>query len=103
MPRAALPVAAPSRFGHRAERVSWPAPVPQDGEAPVQKIKLRHGDVLVVDTLEGNVRLSALRRFLAEGFQAHLYSNPLLHEVFRFKPRYEAADRLTALEKRMFR
>ena len=42
--------------------------------APVstQKIKLRHGDMLVVETLPATVRLNALRRFLAEGFQAHL-------------------------------
>lgn len=37
-----------------------------------QKIKLRHGDVLVVESLPATVRLNALRRFLAEGFQAHL-------------------------------
>lgn len=29
--------------------------------------------------------------------------NPLLHEVFNFHPRQEAADRLTALEKRLYR
>ena len=39
---------------------------------PESRIKLRHGDVLVVDSLAGMVQLAALRRTLAEGFQAHL-------------------------------
>jgi hypothetical protein len=41
----------------------------QDGRIPEQKIKLRHGDTLVVDTLEGNVMMNYLKRFLAGGFQ----------------------------------
>ncbi len=44
----------------------------QAGSVPTQKIKLRHGDVLVVDSLPATVRLNGLRRFLAEGFQTHL-------------------------------
>lgn len=48
---------------------------------PESKIKLRGGDVLVVDSLPGNVQLNALRRFLAEGFQTHLQYNTLLHQV----------------------
>uniref|UniRef100_A0A1D1ZUG1 Interferon-related developmental regulator N-terminal domain-containing protein n=1 Tax=Auxenochlorella protothecoides TaxID=3075 RepID=A0A1D1ZUG1_AUXPR len=70
---------------------------------PTQKIKLRHGDVLLVNSLTAVLRLNAFRRFLAEGFQAHMQDNPLLHEVFNFHPRQEAADRLTALEKRLYR
>lgn len=70
---------------------------------PSQKIKLRHGDILVVDTLPSTVRLNAFRRFLAEGFQVHLQENTLLHEVFGFQPREERAERLSAHEKRMYR
>ena len=44
----------------------------QEGTVPDTRIKLRHGDVLVVDSLAGAVQLSAMRRTLAEGFQAHL-------------------------------
>ena len=45
------------------------------------RIKLRCGDILVVDTARGAMQLAALRRFLAEGFQAHLQHNTLLHQV----------------------
>ena len=36
------------------------------------KVRLANGDVLTVDSLAGLVQLNAIRRFLAEGFQAHL-------------------------------
>ncbi len=51
----------------------------------------------------GTVQLNALRRFLAEGFQIHLQQNPLLHQIFDFEPRQERAERLTPLEKKMYR
>ncbi|GAB4824115.1 hypothetical protein N2152v2_011161 [Parachlorella kessleri] len=73
------------------------------GSVPTQKIKLRHGDVLVVDSLPATVRLNGLRRFLAEGFQTHLQDNTLLHQVFNFSPRNERPEKLSAWEKRMFR
>ena len=72
----------------------------EGGPAPVQKVKLRHGDMLVVDTLTGNVQLNAFREFLGEGFQTHLLQNPFLHDVFEFSPSAEPADRLSAVEKR---
>ena len=37
-----------------------------------RKLKLRHGDVLIVEDLTGVLQLDLLRQFLAEGFQAHL-------------------------------
>lgn len=67
------------------------------------KIKLQHGDSLVVDTLVGTIQLNSLRRLLAEGFQAHLQSNPLLHQIFEFEPREERPEKLSPLEKRMYR
>lgn len=75
----------------------------QDGAGAPTKIKLRHGDTLIVNTLVGTVQLNALRRFLAEGFQIHLQQNPLLHQIFNFQPREERAERLTALEKKLYR
>ncbi len=75
----------------------------QDGTVAQTKIKLRHGDTLVINTLVGTVQLNALRRFLAEGFQIHLQQNPLLHQIFAFEPREERAERLTPLEKKMYR
>lgn len=75
----------------------------EGGEAPEQKVKLRHGDVLMVDTLVGNVQLNAFRSFLGEGFQVHLLQNSLLHQVFNFRPTLEQPERLSALEKRMYR
>jgi hypothetical protein len=48
----------------------------QEGTVPDTRLKLRHGDVLVVDSLAGAVQLSAMRRTLAEGFQAHLQVGP---------------------------
>lgn len=41
--------------------------------------------------------------YLADAFQSHLQSNELLHEVFRFSPAEEPEERLTPLEKRLFR
>ena len=70
---------------------------------PQTKIKLQHGDSLIISTLSGTLQLNALRRFLAEGFQTHLQHNPLLHQIFGFEPRAEKRDRLTPLEKRMYR
>ncbi|KAK9823814.1 hypothetical protein WJX72_005686 [[Myrmecia] bisecta] len=75
----------------------------EDGAVAETKIKLRHGDTLVVDTLAATVQLNALRRYLAEGFQIHLQENPLLHQIFGFEPREQRAERLTPLEKRMYR
>ena len=43
------------------------------------------------------------RAYLAEAFQSHLQSNELLHEVFRFQPSGEPEERLTPIEKRLFR
>lgn len=53
----------------------------QDGQVAETRIKLRAGDTVVIDTVAGNVQLNALRRFLNEGFQAHLQTNELLHQV----------------------
>lgn len=75
----------------------------QDGDVAPTKIKLRHGDTLLVNTLVGTVQLNALRRFLAEGFQIHLQQNPLMHQIFNFEPREERAERLTPLEKKLYR
>jgi hypothetical protein len=77
--------------------------VVQGGESPTQKVKLRHGEELRVDTMADNVRLDAFRSLLGDGFQAHLQANTLLHCVFEFSPRSEPQDKLTAIEKRMFR
>ncbi len=54
----------------------------QSGTVAESRIKLRCGDVLVVDSARGAMQLAALRRFLAEGFQVHLQHNTLLHQVF---------------------
>jgi hypothetical protein len=45
------------------------AAVAQGGRVPEQKIKLRHGDTLLIDTMEGNTMMNWLKRFLAGGFQ----------------------------------
>lgn len=74
-----------------------------DGDVPTVKIKLRYGDVLVIDTLAGHVQLAALKQHLADGFQVHLLRNPLLHEIFEFEPTAEPPERMSALEKRMYR
>lgn len=47
----------------------------EGGDVPTQKIKLRHGDVLVIDALVPSIQLNAFRRFLAEGFQAHMQAS----------------------------
>ena len=55
--------------------------MPQGGGSAESRVKLRHGDLLVVDSVAGTCQLGALRRFLGEGFQAHLQHNPLLHQA----------------------
>mmetsp|Transcript_33375 Transcript_33375/g.84567 ORF Transcript_33375/g.84567 Transcript_33375/m.84567 type:complete len:447 (-) Transcript_33375:563-1903(-) len=77
--------------------------VVEDGCAAVTKVKLQHGDVLVVDTVRGGVMLGAFRRALGGGFQLHLQHNGLLHDVFEFTPSSTRPERLTALEKRAFK
>eukprot|EP00798_Chlamydomonas_sp_ICE-L_P008324 gene8324-1598_t len=64
---------------------------------------VKYGDVLTVDTLEGSVTLGAFKSFLAGGFQVHLQRNPLLHTVFQFEPLGGQPDRMSDLEKRMFK
>lgn len=122
----------------------------QGTHVPEQKVKLRHGDQLLVNGLPDNIRLDYLRcgwkeagkaiarcrqhglriggcpgsacwpralhwahptlpchptrsAYLGEAFQAHLQSNELLHQVFQFQPAYEPEERLTPLEKRLFK
>lgn len=41
----------------------------QDGHVPEQKIKLRHGDTLIINTMEGNTMINFFKRFIAGGFQ----------------------------------
>eukprot|EP00879_Flechtneria_rotunda_P005858 GHRR01006164.1.p1 GENE.GHRR01006164.1~~GHRR01006164.1.p1 ORF type:complete len:310 (+),score=131.66 GHRR01006164.1:1275-2204(+) len=75
----------------------------EDGYVPEQKIKLRHGDVLIINTLEGNCTMNFLRRFLAGGFQVHLQGNSMLHSIFGFTPLEARPEKLTAQEKRYYR
>ena len=80
-----------------------PASALQSHSTPTTKVKLRHGDLLLVDTLPATIQLNAFRNLLADGFQAHLQHNALLHQVFNFQPREEPAERLTPEEKRLYR
>lgn len=75
----------------------------EEGSVKPEKIKLRHCDVLTVDTLAGKVALDALKRLLGSGLQVHLQFNPLLHCILGFSPATEAPARLSALEKRHLR
>ena len=80
-----------------------PAAALQSQSTPTTKVKLRHGDMLIVDTLPTTIQLNAFRNLLADGFQAHLQNNALLHQIFNFQPREEPAERLTPEEKRLYR
>lgn len=75
----------------------------ETGEVRAQKVKLQHGDCLVVDTMEGVLQLNYLRGFLAGGFHAHMQANPLLHSVFNFAPLTERAERMSAADKRAYK
>ncbi|KAF8064543.1 PSL5 [Scenedesmus sp. PABB004] len=77
--------------------------VMEDGHVPSQKIKLRHGDTLLINTMEGHVMMNFFRRFIAGGFQVHLQGNPFLHQVFGFSPLEARQERLSAQEKRWLR
>jgi len=75
----------------------------EDGHVKAEKITLKFGNTLCVDTLAGKVALAAFKRLLAGGLQHHLLVNPLLHAVFAFSPSSEAPERMSALEKRHLR
>jgi len=65
-----------------------------------EKIKLKHGDVLLLDTQSSRVAAAVFKSVLAQGFQVHMQSNDLLHQVFDFVPRQEKIQ-LSQLEKKM--
>lgn len=75
----------------------------EGGAIPVVKVKLQHGDLLVIDSLTGVIDINFFKRYLAGGFQVHLQHNQLLHDVFQFSPLVNKPDKLTALEKRAFK
>lgn len=77
--------------------------VKQDGASHETKIKLQHGDVLVVDDLSSLIHLNFIRTLLAEGFQAHIQRNSLLHQIFNYAPRIAPEDKLSKQEKRMYK
>eukprot|EP00775_Hariotina_reticulata_P006732 gene6732-6952_t len=77
--------------------------VMEDGHVPEQRIKLRHGDTLIINTMEGNTMINYFKRFLAVGFQVHLQCNPLLHAIFGFTPLDARPERMSAQEKRLFK
>ena len=64
------------------------------------KIKLKHGDVLVLDTQSLRVTAQVFKSLLAQGFQVHMQNNDLLHQIFNFVPRQEKIH-LSQLEKKM--
>eukprot|EP00244_Chara_vulgaris_P010413 TRINITY_DN4791_c0_g1_i3.p1 TRINITY_DN4791_c0_g1~~TRINITY_DN4791_c0_g1_i3.p1 ORF type:complete len:459 (+),score=80.70 TRINITY_DN4791_c0_g1_i3:709-2085(+) len=74
----------------------------EDGVCAETKLKLRHGDVLTINTWIQTIQLNALRRFLAEGFQRHLQDNELLHQIFDYSPRTELPMRRSTVEKRLY-
>jgi hypothetical protein len=53
------------------------------------------GASIVIDTWRDKKRLAALRKVLQGGFQTHLVSNELLHQLFSFDP-VEVRDVLCA-------
>ncbi|GMH43105.1 hypothetical protein BSKO_11027 [Bryopsis sp. KO-2023] len=73
----------------------------EDGVLQETKIKLRHGDVLVIDDLAQLIQLNFIRTMLAEGFQTHIQANELLHQIFNYSPRSSAPEKLNKREKRM--
>ena len=64
------------------------------------KLKLKHGDVLHLETHSSRVAAGVFKSVLAAGFQVHMQTNDLLHQIFDFEPRQEKI-RLTQLEKKM--
>ncbi|KAJ7284270.1 hypothetical protein O6H91_06G084000 [Diphasiastrum complanatum] len=74
----------------------------QGGGCAETCIKLRHGDILRVDTWEKTLQLHALRKVLAEGFQIHMQENNLLHDIFNFIPRQGKHHSRSAKEKRLY-
>ncbi len=72
----------------------------EGGGGASEKIKLKHGDVLVLDTQSSRVAAAVFKSTLTQGFQVHMQTNDLLHQVFNFFPRQEKIQ-LSQLEKKM--
>ena len=64
---------------------------------------MAHGTEWPSPLLPPSSAVPCCRAYLADAFQSHLQSNELLHEVFRFQPSGEPEERLTPIEKRLFR
>eukprot|EP00216_Chloropicon_sp_CCMP2111_P006785 CAMPEP_0198239786 /NCGR_PEP_ID=MMETSP1446-20131203/5088_1 /TAXON_ID=1461542 ORGANISM="Unidentified sp, Strain CCMP2111" /NCGR_SAMPLE_ID=MMETSP1446 /ASSEMBLY_ACC=CAM_ASM_001112 /LENGTH=452 /DNA_ID=CAMNT_0043922423 /DNA_START=112 /DNA_END=1470 /DNA_ORIENTATION=+ len=65
-----------------------------------EKIKLKHGDALILESQSHRMVAAAFRTVFASGFQVHIQHNHLLHEIFGYEPRQEKV-RLNATQKRM--
>lgn len=75
----------------------------EEGEFREERIKLQHGDVLIIDSLRKHVQMRFIRGLLSEGFHRHLHQNEFLHEVFDFKPNQSAPPKMTTSEKRFYK
>eukprot|EP00210_Caulerpa_lentillifera_P006674 g6377.t1 len=75
----------------------------EDGQFRGEKIKLQHGDVLILSSLRKHVQMKFIRSLLSEGFHRHLHNNEFLHEVFDFKPHRSPAAKMTTSEKRFYK
>lgn len=59
---------------------------------------MRDGRTIVIDSLEGQVQLNAVRDFFGTGVQIQLEANPLMHEIFNIDNNHnESMQQLTEL------
>ncbi|CAN6452082.1 unnamed protein product [Victoria cruziana] len=74
----------------------------QDGVIPDVVVKLRNCECLNINSWTLTIQMNMFRGFLGGGLQTHLMVNPLLHDVFDFKPKQSKKLALSTKEKRMF-
>eukprot|EP00252_Welwitschia_mirabilis_P005038 TRINITY_DN1544_c0_g1_i1.p1 TRINITY_DN1544_c0_g1~~TRINITY_DN1544_c0_g1_i1.p1 ORF type:complete len:423 (-),score=97.49 TRINITY_DN1544_c0_g1_i1:242-1510(-) len=75
----------------------------EEGESPTTTVKLQNGFVLSLSSWTQTTQLNFLRHFLGGGFQKHMQTNSLLHEVFEFNPVQEKQNALSATQKRLLK
>lgn len=70
------------------------------GENPkARKIGLPNGQSIVLDSYTDIVTLNMLKDFLGEGFQYHVMTNPIMHNILDFTPVELQIDRGSSIEK----
>lgn len=74
----------------------------EDGYMKEKRIKLRNGDMIVIEDIRKRIQIDYVRRILADGFHRHIHENELIHAMFDYAPRKHVAENFSKEAKRYF-